>query len=224
MEHEVQVLHRRPGRTFAQVVKHGAEQHLPMALVDVNAQPQLVGAVEDLRVELFHGLRVCQLDDLDMRRICIVLRQAGVQLRTRGVRGQMPQLQWNGERDALAKRAVGRQKKRALRQACVLFDLGGVFVLQLQPVDLEGWRIQSAWPFVRVHTRSAAAGIARHRVDCNGIVGGHQCRQHQGAQQRDGAGGVAAGVADTLRVGNAGGLRCAHFGQAIHPLRIGAVR
>ena len=136
----------------------------------------------------------------------------------------MPQLQWNGERDALAKRAVGRQKKRALRQACVLLDLGCVFVFQLQSVDLEGGRIQSVWPFVRIHTRSAAAGIARHGMNRNGIVGGHQGSLHQGAQQRDGAGGVAAGVADTPRVGNPGGLGCTHFRQAIHPLRIGAVR
>ncbi len=50
-----------------------------------------------------------------------------------------------------------------------------------------------------------------------------QAGLHQGPQQGDGTCGVAAGVADALRAGNARGLRRIHLRKAVNPLRVRAV-
>ena len=51
-QHLIQVLHRRPRGALAQVVKHGGQQHLAVAGVAEHPQPQLVGAVQGLWVQV----------------------------------------------------------------------------------------------------------------------------------------------------------------------------
>lgn len=51
-QHQIQVLHRRPRGTLAQVVKHGGQQHLTVAGVAEHPQLQPVGAVQGLRVQM----------------------------------------------------------------------------------------------------------------------------------------------------------------------------
>ncbi|MNL27759.1 hypothetical protein D3C87_1493680 [compost metagenome] len=137
---------------------------------------------------------------------------------------QQARLQRNRQHDALAKRAVGRHEHRALRQPRMRFDLGGVLVRQAQAVQLERRPLHAARPFIGIHAGAAAARIARHRMHNHRIVGGHQPRLDQGAQQGDGARGVAAGVADPLGLRDHVGLPRAHLRKPVHPTRRGAMR
>ena len=195
-----------------------------MAGVAENAQLQLVGAVEGLRVQVLGVLRLRQAQDFNMVRTEKVLGQASVQTLTGGACGQLAQMQRNGERNPLAERTIGRKKKRALRQPGMQGDFRGVFVFQTQAVELEGRGVGCVGAFMFVHASPSAARIPRHRVDGDGKVSGHEPRLHQGPQQGDGARGVAAWVADPLGASNARGLGSAHLWKAIHPLRVRAVR
>ena len=109
-----------------------------------------------------------------------MLLQAGVQVFALCARRELPQMQPDGQYDALAEGAVRGQEKRALRQPGVLRDLGRVFVLQLRPIDLEGGRMGCLGAFVRLHAGTPTAGVARHRMDVECMVGGQQAGLHQG--------------------------------------------
>ncbi|MCY1435181.1 hypothetical protein D9M71_512670 [compost metagenome] len=72
--------------------------------------------------------------------------------------------------------------------------------------------------------RATTAGVARHGVDVQGVVRRQQAGLDQWVQQRDGAGGIAAGIADTCALRDALGLLFVKLRQAIHPAWCGAVR
>ena len=108
-----------------------------MSLVAEDAQAQLVGAVEGLRVQVLGFLRLRQVHDLHMGRARKVPRQAGMQLFSGGTCGQLAQMERDGEHDSLAERSIRREEKRPVRQPGMQGDFRGVLVLQPQAVDLE---------------------------------------------------------------------------------------
>ncbi|MDT4821170.1 hypothetical protein FQZ97_543330 [compost metagenome] len=139
-------------------------------------------------------------------------------------RRQQAQLQRHGQDDALAEGAVRGYEDRPRRQAGVPFDFRRVLVRQAQPIKLERRPLRSAGPFVGVHAGAPAARIARYRMHRHRVIGRHQACPDQRAQQRDGAGGIAARVAHAQGLRNQPALVRIHFGKAVHPSRVRAMR
>ena len=132
------------------------------------------------------------------------------------------QVQVHGQlhQHALAKIAHGGHEHRAARQARVAHDLRQVLVLEAQGIGLKQRRLAF---FIGLDHGSAPAGIPAHRRQRQRKVARNQSRIHQRADQRDGAGGIAAGV------GHAGGgrhglaLAGGQFRKTEHPVRRCAV-
>ncbi|MCY1196742.1 hypothetical protein D9M72_80920 [compost metagenome] len=163
-------------------------------------------------------------DHLHVRRAGIVAVQAIVQPLGVHARGQQAQLQRHRQHDALAECAVGGHEDRPLRQARVLFDFRRVLVRQAQPIELERRPLRPVRPFVGVHAGAAAARVAGHGVHRHRVIGRHQACLDQRPQEGDGASGVAARVAHAPGLRDQPALLRVHFGKAVDPARIRAMR
>ena len=76
---------------------------------------------------------------------------------------------------------------------------------------------------MRLDHGAAAAGVAADGVDADRVVSRKQPSRHQGAQQGDGAGRVAAWVGDAGGAGDALGLPLLQFRHAVNPVGVDAV-
>ena len=114
-----------------------------------------------------------------------------------------------------------RHEDRPPGQVRVKLRLGQMLVLEAQTVKLEGRR--AAVLETRDHG-FAAAGIAAHRIDGDGIIRGHQAGIDQRPQQRDRAGRIAAGVRDLPRRLDFFGLIGRQFRKPVSPVRRDAKR
>ena len=130
------------------------------------------------------------------------------------------QVQGQLHQHALAEVAHGGHEQGAACQAGAGHDLGDVLVLQAQCVGF----VQGGFALlVGFDHGASAARVAAHRGQGHRVVLGQQAGIDQGAQQGDGARGVAA------RVGHATGLAHGLFlargqlGKAIDPARAHAV-
>ena len=90
-----------------------------------------------------------------------------------------------------------------------------MLVLEAEAIQFEGRR--AAILKTRDH-RLAAARIAAHRVDGDGIVRRHEARIDQRPQQRNAAGRIAAGIGDLPRGPDLVGLVRREFGKAVSPV------
>ncbi len=148
--------------------------------------------------------------------------QRGMQVGRAGAAGQGVQVQRNGQHDALAVVAVGRQEDRPHLQAGMVLDLGHMLVVQAQAVHLQR-RCAGAGRLMLGDARLAAARVARHRVDGQRLRGRQQAGVDQRPQQGQRAGGIAAWVADARGCGDARRLAGRQLGQAVDPARRRAV-
>ena len=117
--------------------------------------------------------------------------------------------------------AYGWHKQRATGQAGVAHDFGNVLVLQAQCIELHGRRIAS---FVGFDHGAAPTGVATDGRQAHREIGGQQSRIYQWANQRNGARGIAAGIAHALCLHHRFALTGGQFGEAVDPARCGAVR
>ena len=123
-------------------------------------------------------------------------RVMGLQRRLKvpGLRAlQHVQMQGNADQHALPEIGHRRHEDRAAGEASIGLDLRYMLVFQAQRVKLE---IGRAAGLIGLDHRLSAAGIAGDRVDGDGEILGDEASVRQRAQQRDGAGGVAAGIGD----------------------------
>ncbi|KAG1248077.1 hypothetical protein G6F65_019815 [Rhizopus arrhizus] len=158
-----------------------------MLLVAIDRQPQIIGAVERLGIQMRERRGFLAVHNLYMRRAGVVPLQAVMQLLAGHAGRQQAQLQRNRQHDALAERAVRGHEHGTLRQARVRFDFRRVLVRQTQSVQLERRTFRAVRPFIGVHAGAATSRIARHRMHHGRVVGRHQPGLDQGAQQGDGA-------------------------------------
>ena len=122
---------------------------------------------------------------------------------------------------ALAEIAHRGHKQRAALETGVGHDFRDVFVLQAQGIGLE----QGGFASLKVLDHGAApTGEATDRGQGHREVGGDQPRVNEGAQQGDGAGGVATGVGHTLGLNHGLALARDQFGEAVDPTWGHAVR
>ena len=143
-----------------------------MAGVAEHPQPQLVGAVQGLWVQVLGRFGGSGGHHLDKGGVGIVLLQAGAQVFALCARRELPQMQPDGQHDALAVVAVGGQEQRPLLQAdevAVLPDGHPLAVhAVLQPADFEGQAFVSLAPSdpyrQTVDQLFEAQGVARRKV------------------------------------------------------------
>ena len=128
---------------------------------------------------------------------------------------QRVEMQRHRHQHALPVVADRRHEDRPPREFRVELRLRQMLVLEAEAVELEGRR--GAVFETRDH-RLAAAGIAAHRVDGDGIVGRQQAGIDQRPQQRDRAGRIAAGIGDLLARSDLVGLVRRQFRKAIGPV------
>ena len=168
--------------------------------VAMHRQAQVVGAVQRLRLQPRLRRRFRQRRDLHVARPGIALG-AGLQSgeiraagSSRSCSGTVSTMPWrNAPYD-------GRNTGRCVRPAWRW--ISGVCLCAGPDRRLER-RLRRVRPFVGVHAGAAAARIARHRLHRQRIVGRQQAGLDQRAQQGDGAGRIAAGIAHPRRAGDA---------------------
>jgi len=96
-----------------------------------------------------------------------------------------------------------------------------VLVLEAEAVELER-RPGVAFEFG--NHRLAAARIAAHRVDADGIVGRHETRIDKRPEQRHRTGRIASGIGNFARSPDLAGLVGREFGKTVHPIGRDAMR
>ncbi len=139
---------------------------------------------------------------------------------------QRPELQRDRDQHALRKAPDARHKERPDRELGVNPDLVRVLVLEPERVEPEailGVVLRSLVLEGRDH-RLAAAGIAGNGVDRERIIGRDQFGFDKRPQKRDGAGRIAAGIADAGRLCDRLGLAGRHLREPIGPIGRDAVR
>ncbi len=90
-----------------------------------------------------------------------------------------------------------------------------MLVLEAEAIEFEGRR---GAVFETFDHRLAAAGIAAHRIDADGVVRGHHTGIHERPQQRHRAGRITAGVRDFSRRPDLVGLVGREFRKTIGPV------
>src|SRR5205823_9858295 len=113
------------------------------------------------------------------------------------------------------------QEDRPPRQAGVALDLRHVLVLEAERVQLEG---RPAGAIMRLDHGPSTARIAADRAYRDRVVRWDDPRLDQRAQQTDGAGRIAAGIADFARYRDLLGLVGRHLRKAIGPFWVDPVR
>ena len=134
---------------------------------------------------------------------------------------QQVEVQRQFHQHALVEIAHRRHEDRPARDAAVFHDLGNVLVLQAERVQLIGRRVAR---FVGLDHLAPAARVAADRRQHGGVVRRQQPGIDQRPQQRDGAGGVAAGVGHALGLLHGGALVFRQLGEAESPAFGHAVR
>ena len=105
-------------------------------------------------------------------------------------------------------------------QASIFLHLRDMLVFQAQAVKL---KIRGGTRLISRDHGFAAAGIAGHRIHCNGKIRRHDASINQGAQHQNGAGRVAAGVGNARCRGNGARLIGREFRQPINPIGINPI-
>ena len=100
-----------------------------------------------------------------------------------------------------------------------------MLVRKVEAIEAEGVTCALGWESLELLDQAfAAAGVAGDGVDGDGHGGVHEPRCNQWRHQADEAGGIAAGVGDALRALDQHAVSVGHFGEAVDPVRINAVR
>ena len=132
-----------------------------------------------------------------------------------GLAGQGMQVQRHlDDHAAIGARDGGREQRRML-QPGVTLHFRDVLVGDIERVGAVGGRLRAAFE-IGDHA-FAAAGIAGHRVHGQRPVGRDQPGAHQRPDQRQKAGGIAAGIGDPLRLRDRRELRRIEFGEPVGP-------
>ena len=136
------------------------------------------------------------------------------------------QLQRHLHQHALRETPNRRREDRVPRQPAIGPHFGQVLVLQVQPVQemRRGDGVLARWVFHLGDHLLAAARVAGHRIDRNGIVGRQKAGVPQRTQQRDRPCRVAARVGDEAGFPDAPGLFRLKFRKAVDPPFGGAKR
>ena len=130
-------------------------------------------------------------------------------------------MQRQADQHALGEVADARHEQRPAGQAAIGLHLRHMLVFEAEAIQEEGRGAAGGLEF-RDH-RLAAAAVAGDGVDRDGIVLRQDAPLDQRADQRDGAGRVAAGVGNAWRRRDGRFLRGRQLGEAIDPVRVGAM-
>ena len=215
-------MHGGAAGAFAQVVQtgdqHGVVEVVADALVGKHAQFHFVGVGQCRRVKLVVG---CGGFHADPVAATVMVGQGVAQVLGGHASGQQVQVQRQLNQHALAEVAHRRDKQRTALQPGVFHDLGNVLVLQAQAIEFK----RRGFAFFMGFDQAASAP----RITTDGgqgerKVARQQAGVHQRANQRNGAGGVTARVADAARLHHGLALASGQFWKTKHPARRRAVR
>ena len=171
-----------------------------MGGMGIDAELHGVRVVQRLRLQLANRLRRKHPDGLG---VLVVLRQHIRQILPRRAARQGIQMQRDRHQHALAEMPDRGHEDRPPGQHSVALQLRDMLVLQPQRIQLER---RAAACLMRLDHAAATTGIAADGIDADGVVRRQHPGRDQRAQQRDGAGGVAAGIGHPGRRRNPPGL------------------
>ena len=91
----------RPRRMpLAEIVEYGGQQHPAVIRIDEHAEPQVIRAVQRLRIEMRDRVCFRERRDVDVTRVGVMVRKTRMQLLTGHAGRKQAQLDRHGEHDA----------------------------------------------------------------------------------------------------------------------------
>ena len=136
-----------------------ADSSTAVIRIDEHAEPQVIRAVQRLRIEMRDRVCFRERRDVDVTRVGVMVRKTRMQLLTGHAGRKQAQLDRHGEHDALPIGTVGRHEHRAIRQTGMQLDLRHMLVRECEAVDLKRFRVRSIVRLECVDGGPAAARV-----------------------------------------------------------------